>query len=75
MAILLFRYRNRLLLWRNAFYFLRSTPEIIIQAYSLMNQGILIGGKPLNRHHIFNIRPQSLVELRYFGALILINPE
>jgi hypothetical protein len=75
MAILLFGCRDRLPLWRNAFYFLRSTPEIIIQACSLMNQGVPIGGKPLNRHRIFDIRPQSLIELRHFSALILINPE
>jgi hypothetical protein len=37
MAILLFRCRDRLLFWRNAFCFLRSTPEIVIQACSLIN--------------------------------------
>jgi hypothetical protein len=30
MAILFFRYRDRLLFWRNVFCFLRFTPEIII---------------------------------------------
>jgi hypothetical protein len=36
-AILFFRYRDRLSFWRNAFRFLRPTPEIIVQARSLMN--------------------------------------
>jgi hypothetical protein len=55
-TILFFRYRDRLLFWRNAFRFLRPTPEIIVQARSLMNQDILIRREALNSYGVFNIR-------------------
>jgi hypothetical protein len=45
-----------LLLGRYALYFLYSTPEVIIQAGSLINQGILICGEPLNSYCVLNIR-------------------
>jgi hypothetical protein len=74
MAILFFRYRDRLLFWRDVFCFLRSAPEIIIQAYSLINQGILIRWEALNSYSVFNIRSQSLIELSYLSPFILIDP-
>jgi hypothetical protein len=73
-AILFFRCRDRFLLWRDAFRFLRPAPEIIIQAYSLINQGVLVRREALNSHGVFDVRPQSLIELSYLGAFILMDP-
>jgi hypothetical protein len=74
MAILFFGCRDRLLFWRDAFCFLRFTPEIIIQAYSLINQGILIRREALNSYGVLNIRPQFFVELSYLSAFVLVDP-
>jgi hypothetical protein len=73
MAILFFGYRDWLPFWRDAFRFLRPAPEIIIQACSLINQGILVRRKALNSYNIFNIRSQSFIELGHFGAFILLD--
>jgi hypothetical protein len=57
MAILFLRCRDRFPLWRNAFRFLYPAPEIIVQARSLINQGILIRREALNSYGVLNIRP------------------
>jgi hypothetical protein len=75
MTILFFLCRNRLPFWRNAFRFLRPTPEIIVQARSLINQSIPIRWESLNYYSILNIRPQSLIELSYLSTLILVDPK
>jgi hypothetical protein len=74
MAILFFRYRDRLLFRRNAFRFLRPAPKVIVQARSLMNQNILVRWESLNYHSILNIRPQSFVELSHLSTLIPMDP-
>jgi hypothetical protein len=56
-AILFLRCRDRLLLWRHAFRFLRPAPEIVVQARSLVNQSILIRREALNNYGVLNIRP------------------
>jgi hypothetical protein len=54
--ILFLKCRDRLLFWRNVFRFLRPAPEIIIQACSLINQGVLVRREALNSYGVFNIR-------------------
>jgi hypothetical protein len=56
MAILFLRGGDRLLFWRDALGLLRSAPEIIVQAYSLINQNILVRREALNSYSVFNIR-------------------
>jgi hypothetical protein len=74
MAILFLGCRNRFPFWRDALGLLRSTPEIVVQACSLMDQGILVRREALNGHSVFNIRPQSLIELSHLGSFILMDP-
>jgi hypothetical protein len=74
-AILFFEYRDRFPLWRDTFRFLRSAPEIVVQAYSLTNQDILIRREALNSHGVLNIRPQSFIELSHLSTFIPVDPE
>jgi hypothetical protein len=57
-----------------ALRFLGAAPEVIIQARSLMNQGVPVSWESLNRHRIFDVWSQALIELGHFGALVLIDP-
>jgi hypothetical protein len=73
MALLFFRGRNRLLLWRNTLRLLRPAPEVVVQARNLPYQGILICRETLNSYGVLNIRPQSFIKLGHFGAFILLD--
>jgi hypothetical protein len=56
-------------------FFLKSFPEIVVEASNYLNQFGSVPRKFLNDYDIFDALGQPLIKLYYFGSLVLDYPD